>query len=220
MLFKDLVKQKRNEKGLRQIDVGEKLGINQVTVGDYERGKTYPEMNRLKVLCELLDIDFEVARRQIITEKEEKTITKAKKRTSAFLTTPTFATSNERVDDDDETEAPGLEGLPILRVLDSPDKNLIDAEYRLTKTQMLIGRESRTAKEPPDIPIPTTDKTISRNHAYIRKEGDHFVIRDYKAKNRTEVNGEEIVGDKILEHGAQLQMGETRFEFDDGRNDR
>lgn len=53
-----LVKVKREEKGLTQGELGNMTGINRVTVGRIERGNFIPSINQLEALCQALEFQI------------------------------------------------------------------------------------------------------------------------------------------------------------------
>lgn len=46
----------RRRAGLTQRDLGERLGVSHVAVGDIERGKTKPNLDHLAAIAEALDV--------------------------------------------------------------------------------------------------------------------------------------------------------------------
>lgn len=47
----------RKEKKLTQIDLANQLGVDNVTLSDYERDKTMPSLAIFKMLCKVLSLD-------------------------------------------------------------------------------------------------------------------------------------------------------------------
>lgn len=80
MKFKEIIREKREQIGLRQVDVGDKVGITKVTVCDYEYGRSYPTNAKLRQLCDVLKLDFNDMRELITQEKEQAEIEKAQQR--------------------------------------------------------------------------------------------------------------------------------------------
>lgn len=66
-------------------------------------------------------------------------------------------------------------------------------------TELLIGRD-------PDCGISLPDRSVSRYHAELRRDGDGFVIEDRGSKNGTFVNGEAIEGARSLEDGDEVSI--------------
>lgn len=77
----------------------------------------------------------------------------------------------------------------------------------LEETRRTIGRE-----ETNDIAL-MTDDTVSRVHAVLDAYGTAWSIRDMGSFNGTFVNGERLVGDRILRTGDEITIGATRLVF-------
>ena len=60
--------------------------------------------------------------------------------------------------------------------------------------------------------ISLDDITVSRRHAEIRREGDHYVVRDAGSLNGTYVNNTRI-DEAPLAQGDELQVGKFRLVF-------
>jgi pSer/pThr/pTyr-binding forkhead associated (FHA) protein len=58
-----------------------------------------------------------------------------------------------------------------------------------------------------------TDPTVSRLHAVIESVGSQWVVRDLGSRNGTFVNGERLLGDRVLRAGDELRVGATRIVF-------
>jgi DNA-binding response OmpR family regulator len=57
-----------------------------------------------------------------------------------------------------------------------------------------------------DNDVVVDDRWVSRYHARIRREDDHYVIEDLDSKNGTFVNGRRITGPAVLSDGDQVQV--------------
>jgi VWFA-related protein len=57
------------------------------------------------------------------------------------------------------------------------------------------------------------DSTVSRHHAWIRSEGEAFLIFDIGSGNGTFVNDEQIDEPRILENGDIIRFGDAEFVF-------
>lgn len=64
---------------------------------------------------------------------------------------------------------------------------------------LLMGRDERC-----DVQV--TDRQVSRHHASITIEGDHYVLRDLSSKNGTFLNGQELDGPRALQDGDEIQI--------------
>jgi pSer/pThr/pTyr-binding forkhead associated (FHA) protein len=63
------------------------------------------------------------------------------------------------------------------------------------------------------------DRTVSRHHATIRREGAFWVLVDLDSKNGTRVNGVRIDGRAVIKPGDEIGFGAAtaRFAPDDRR---
>ncbi len=55
------------------------------------------------------------------------------------------------------------------------------------------------------------DPQVSRHHAEILMQGGRWVIVDLGSANGTFVNGQQITGSQVLNHGDLLRVGQTQF---------
>jgi transcriptional regulator with XRE-family HTH domain len=58
-MLKNKLKQMREEHGLSQVELAEKLGKSQNTISSWETGRTIPKMKDLNVLCDLYGCTYE-----------------------------------------------------------------------------------------------------------------------------------------------------------------
>jgi len=65
--------------------------------------------------------------------------------------------------------------------------------------ELIIGRD-----ESCDLVIP--ERQVSRRHARIRLEGDHYLLEDLGSKNGTFVNGQGIKEPHLLQDGDEIQI--------------
>ena len=54
-----LLKECRKNKGLTQYDASKKIGVARTTYADYENGKIQPPIDKIRKICEWLDIPLE-----------------------------------------------------------------------------------------------------------------------------------------------------------------
>ncbi len=85
------------------------------------------------------------------------------------------------------------------------DKKAPDRKYDLKGT-INIGRAS-------DNQLVLDDPTISRHHAWIKAEGQEFMIFDVGSANGTFVNGEKVEEPRQLESGNVVRFGDAEFVF-------
>ena len=58
-IFGDDIKRLRKNKGLKQQEIAELLGVKQNTYSDWENGKTDPSFENLVKLADLLDVSLD-----------------------------------------------------------------------------------------------------------------------------------------------------------------
>lgn len=57
-VFAENLRRFRTEKGYTQGELADMLNINRTTLTKYETGVTEPDFERLKLICEILGVDF------------------------------------------------------------------------------------------------------------------------------------------------------------------
>lgn len=77
-----------------------------------------------------------------------------------------------------------------------------DLKFRET----MIGRH-------PECQIVLRDSTVSRRHARIRQDGDHYVVDDMDSQHGTRVNGELVRTAAPLRNGDELLLSQIRIVF-------
>lgn len=112
-------------------------------------------------------------------------------------------------------EESGPELIEVLNALSADAAMLVSligpskgARYLLDPGSTGIGRA--TSNE-----IFLDDVTVSRKHAVISKEGNEYLLHDLGSLNGTYVNGE-LVAEKHLRDGDELQIGKFRMHFFNG----
>ncbi len=55
------------------------------------------------------------------------------------------------------------------------------------------------------------DTAISSEHAILLYRSSQFILQDNLSTNGTLVDGEEIIGQVVLQHGSLIKIGETKF---------
>lgn len=76
----------------------------------------------------------------------------------------------------------------------------------LENSSVLIGRS-------PEANIQLSDSSVSRRHAEIRPDGEHYVIVDLGSTNGTRVNGTAI-SQQRLRNGDQILVGDCALRFE------
>jgi transcriptional regulator with GAF, ATPase, and Fis domain len=92
-----------------------------------------------------------------------------------------------------------------LVLLYSPDFDKLLPAYLLTTHQVYLGRD-------PSCAICVPERAVSRKHAVVAYEGDHWLVRDLGGSNGTMVDGR-FVQEMELEHQHELRIGDTVFKF-------
>ncbi|MFN2242556.1 MAG: FHA domain-containing protein, partial [Anaerolineae bacterium] len=85
------------------------------------------------------------------------------------------------------------------------DKAHPDRRYDLAGT-INVGRSA-------DNQIAIQDPTVSRHHAWIKAEGEEFLVFDVGSANGTFVNDERIEEPRRLESGDVVRFGDAEFVF-------
>jgi pSer/pThr/pTyr-binding forkhead associated (FHA) protein len=80
-------------------------------------------------------------------------------------------------------------------------------KLRITGPQFLIGRGDECQLRP-------NSDLVSRNHCVVLVGSDGAVIRDLQSRNGTFVNHERITGDRQLQSGDRLTIGQLSFEVE------
>ena len=65
----------------------------------------------------------------------------------------------------------------------------------------------------PDSDFVVDDRTVSRHHATIRREGSLWVLVDLDSTNGTRVNGERIDGRAVIRPGDEIGFGAATARF-------
>jgi len=80
MQFSESLRERRKELGLRQEDVAADAGVSHITYGDYERGKCFPKNTILRMLCNVLKLDYDQMYALMVESRKLSDITKAEQR--------------------------------------------------------------------------------------------------------------------------------------------
>src|SRR5262245_19912205 len=82
---------------------------------------------------------------------------------------------------------------------------LQEALFALNEELVCIGRDVSNQ-------VSLGDKSISRRHCLIKREGDRFELTDLESRNGTFVDGVPVK-ERVLEHGSRIQIGDLQFLF-------
>lgn len=104
------------------------------------------------------------------------------------------------------------EGLPVV----SPTKWWLivkqgpqaGQQFPLAAGQNILGRSRQHGAT-----IVLTDPKVSRKHASIVKEGDHFVLSDIGSRGGTLLKGLPLTGSQPLQDGNEIKIGDTVLVF-------
>jgi pSer/pThr/pTyr-binding forkhead associated (FHA) protein len=75
-----------------------------------------------------------------------------------------------------------------------------------------LERRTITIGRGPDCEIVLDDRQVSRLHARISWQGDHYEIEDLNSKNGTHLNGRDLTGAQPLRDGDEIQIA-LRFKL-------
>ena len=81
-----------------------------------------------------------------------------------------------------------------------------DKTYFIGTTPLTIGRG-------PDSDVPVHNEDISRNHAYLLRTSQGFLLVD-SSLHGTFVNGERVQAQRLLSDGDLIEVGNRSFRFD------
>lgn len=92
-------------------------------------------------------------------------------------------------------------------------------EFSLDKEITTMGRRSPADQIDPDVDLTDDDPDfyVSRRHAQILRNDDHYVIEDVGSSNGSFVNNTRLQSgvQQILKDGDKLRLGKTEFVFHD-----
>ncbi|TVQ98774.1 MAG: FHA domain-containing protein [Deltaproteobacteria bacterium] len=81
----------------------------------------------------------------------------------------------------------------------------LEGEYfELSETELSLGRTDANL-------LQVLDPSVSRVHAHLRLQGDHFVLVDNRSANGTRVNGVRVERAMVLREGDRVSFGDIRF---------
>lgn len=77
----------------------------------------------------------------------------------------------------------------------------------LGRDKIAVGKAESNDASLPDDPL------VSRLHAVFERYASGWCVRDVGSRNGTFLNGERIVGDRLLRPGDEIRIGKTRMIF-------
>lgn len=188
-MFNDRLKELRNKAGLKQSELGEKVGVSASTIGMYEQGRRSPDREMLIKLSNVFNVtlDYLVDNNNIKTDDTDLFNLKGDVR---FL---------KKVKDKDMVKIPVLgairAGLPLYA-----DENIIDYEY-VHQEELLMGEETFFLEVKGDSMINARiyegDRVRIRKQNHLDNNGDIMAVR---------VNGDEATLKRVYlqENGIAL----------------
>jgi serine phosphatase RsbU (regulator of sigma subunit)/pSer/pThr/pTyr-binding forkhead associated (FHA) protein len=93
--------------------------------------------------------------------------------------------------------------MPLLKTLNGPDANQL---VKFEQAKLVMGRH-------PDCDLVLDTAAVSRQHAQILHDGDHYWLEDLHSRNGTFVNGKQIQSRHPLIDGDRLKVGELLLAF-------
>ena len=188
-MFNDRLKELRNKAGLKQSELGEKVGVSASTIGMYEQGRRSPDREMLIKLSNVFNVtlDYLVDNNNIKTDDTDLFNLKGDVR---FL---------KKVKDNEMVKIPVLgairAGLPLYA-----DENIIDYEY-VHQEELMMGEETFFLEVKGDSMINARiyegDRVRIRKQNYLDNNGDIMAVR---------VNGDEATLKRVYlqENGIAL----------------
>lgn len=92
-------------------------------------------------------------------------------------------------------------------------------QYQLDKEITTMGRRSPADQIEPDVDMTDDDPEsyVSRRHAQILRNDDHYVFEDVGSSNGSFINNNKIPPgeQRILKDGDKVRLGKTEFVFND-----
>jgi len=188
-VFNDRLKELRNKAGLKQSELGEKVGVSASTIGMYEQGRRSPDREMLIKLSNVFNVtlDYLVDNNNIKTDDTDLFNLKGDVR---FL---------KKVKDSDMIKIPVLgairAGLPLYA-----DENIIDYEY-VHQEELVMGEETFFLEVKGDSMINARiydgDRVRIRKQNHLDNNGDIMAVR---------VNGDEATLKRVYlqENGIAL----------------
>ena len=188
-MFNDRLKELRNKAGLKQSELGEKVGVSASTIGMYEQGRRSPDREMLIKLSNVFNVtlDYLVDNNNIKTDDTDLFNLKGDVR---FL---------KKVKDNEMVKIPVLgairAGLPLYA-----DENIIDYEY-VHQEELVMGEETFFLEVKGDSMINARiydgDRVRIRKQNHLDNNGDIMAVR---------VNGDEATLKRVYlqENGIAL----------------
>src|SRR6056297_830162 len=76
-----------------------------------------------------------------------------------------------------------------------------------------LGDDDVTIGRHPDCNIVVDAGAVSRFHAKVAREGEHFLVHDLGSRNGTFLNGELLTGGQVLREGDRIRISDIELIF-------
>lgn len=81
--------------------------------------------------------------------------------------------------------------------------------------QVVDLRATNSLGRHPSNSIQLLDKIVSKEHCIIEHRVDHYVLRDLGSLNGTFINRDRVHGERRLQHGDEIALGQTKARFEE-----
>src|SRR6478735_3736480 len=89
---------------------------------------------------------------------------------------------------------------------------LIAVAGPIPKTEFLLGDEEAVIGRDVTATVCVNSRSASRRHCTVRRNGDHYLIKDLGSSNGTLVNGLPVT-ECVLRHGDRITVSDALFLF-------
>jgi two-component system response regulator AtoC len=79
-------------------------------------------------------------------------------------------------------------------------------EFPLEGDTMVVGRDDEAG-------VCIDEPLVSRQHARLERRGRSWAVVDLGSTNRTRVNGDVVIRERVLQHGDELHFARARCVF-------
>ncbi len=81
--------------------------------------------------------------------------------------------------------------------------------------QIVELRQTNSLGRHPSNTIQLLDKIVSKEHCIVEQRATGFVLRDLGSLNGTFVNRDRVQGERALQHGDEISLGQTKARFEE-----